>query len=86
MHGLLDDGLCDEREMPCTDAHFFAYPLIDSPNLTCHLTEFFVSFISYEILMYEYIAQLFVIVIFIYTLFKEGCTISYRASLLYGPL
>ena len=45
MFGLLDDGLCDERDMPCTDAHFFAYPLIDSSTLTCHISTYSVSLV-----------------------------------------
>ena len=41
--GLLDAGLCDEHDVPCTHAWVFAFPIVDSPELTCQLVEFSVS-------------------------------------------
>ena len=36
-------GLCDRRRRPCRNVGIFAFPLLDSENLTCHVKEFKVS-------------------------------------------
>ena len=42
--GLLDGGLCDEYDLPCTHAWMLGFPIVDSPVLTCQLVEFTVSY------------------------------------------
>jgi hypothetical protein len=33
-------GLCDVRRRPCRNVGIYAFPLLDSENLTCHLQEY----------------------------------------------
>ena len=46
--GLLDNGLCDERELACSHAYVFGHFFVDSENLTCKLSEFEVSQLDFQ--------------------------------------
>ena len=37
--GIRKSGLCDVRRRPCRSVGIYAYPLLDSENLTCHVQE-----------------------------------------------
>lgn len=57
VHGLLDDGLCDEKDLKCSDAYIFAYPIIDSSDLKCHLKEFSISITGERTHITDYIVE-----------------------------
>ncbi|CAB4045197.1 Hypothetical predicted protein, partial [Paramuricea clavata] len=38
--GIRKSGLCDVRRRPCRNVGIYAFPLLDSENLTCHVQEF----------------------------------------------
>ncbi|XP_028411917.1 neurogenic locus notch homolog protein 2-like [Dendronephthya gigantea] len=40
VYDIRKSGLCDRRRRPCRNAGIFAFPLLDSENLTCHIQEY----------------------------------------------
>ncbi|XP_028412360.1 neurogenic locus notch homolog protein 1-like [Dendronephthya gigantea] len=39
LYGIRKSGLCDVRRRPCRNVGIYAFPLLDSANLTCHVQE-----------------------------------------------
>ena len=39
LYGIRKSGLCDIRRRPCRNVGIYAFPLLDSENLTCHVQE-----------------------------------------------
>ena len=52
LQGILDNGLCDELDMPCTTAYIFGHFFTDNDNLTC-------KFIRFEVCMYRILTSFF---------------------------
>ena len=44
VYGIRKSGLCDVRRRPCENVGIYAFPLLDSENLTCHVQEYKVIF------------------------------------------
>ena len=40
LQGILDSGLCDELELPCSAAYIFGHFFTDNENLICKLSRF----------------------------------------------
>jgi hypothetical protein len=44
--GIRKDGLCDVRRRPCENVGIYGFPFLNSENLTCHVQEYKVRFIT----------------------------------------
>ena len=44
LYGIRKSGICDVRRRPCRNVGIYAFPLLDSENLTCHVQEFKVGY------------------------------------------
>ena len=49
LYGIRKSGLCDVRRRPCRNVGIYAFPLLDSESLTCHVQEVKVHYLSIEI-------------------------------------
>ena len=40
LEGILDNGFCDERDIPCSDAYVFGHFFTDNVNISCKFVPF----------------------------------------------